>query len=174
MSRHAGIDPSENTFDVSELNLTNKKYVDDALKLKVDKAGDDMTGPLGMNNGKIWDLGDPTLPGTATNKKYVDEQITTLTSSVNDEISDVDIVDEDFVAGADSQIRVVSRIVNAHQNKLLSSQISNGIEKHFHMSYSGKATGFGTTGGKAVIVSGGFGSIDGRCTYAAIKLRGMG
>ena len=31
-----------------------KKYTDDALSLKLDKAGDQMSGPLGMGGGKIW------------------------------------------------------------------------------------------------------------------------
>ena len=42
------------------------------------------------------------------------------------------------------------------------------------MSYSGKATGFGATGGKATIVWGGFNSIDDRVSFAMIKLKGMG
>ena len=50
-----------------------KKYTDDALALKLDKAGDQMSGPLGMGGGKIWDLGTPTLDSNATNKKYVDD-----------------------------------------------------------------------------------------------------
>lgn len=133
-----------------------------------------MTRPLGMSGGKIWDLGSPTSDSITTNKKYVDDKVATLTSTVNDKISDVDVVDKNFTAGADSQICVVSNTVNAHQNKLLSSYISNIVEKHFHLSYSGQATGFGITGGKAAIVWGGFNGIDGRCTFASIRLRGMG
>ena len=60
MSLHTGIVPNE-SIDVSELNFANKKYVDDALKLKIDKAGDTFTGPLSMNDGKIWDLSSGTL-----------------------------------------------------------------------------------------------------------------
>ena len=129
---HTGIVRCENTIDEDELNLANKKYVNDGLKLKLDKAGDDMSGPFGMNGGKIWDFASGTL------------------------------------------VRFGSATVNAHQNKLLSTYISNAVEKHFHLSYSGQATGFSITGGKAVFVWGGFNSIDGRCVYASIKLRGMG
>ena len=42
------------------------------------------------------------------------------------------------------------------------------------MTYNRQATGFGTTGGKAVFVWGRFNGIDGRCTFASIRLRGMG
>ena len=48
------------------------------------------------------------------------------------------------------------------------------VEKHFHLSYTGNAGRFSTTNGRQVIVWGGFNSIDGRCTFASIKLRGMG
>ena len=54
--------------------VPDKKYVDDGLKLKMDKAGDNMTGPLGMNGGKIWDLSSGSLGTNAVNKKYVDDQ----------------------------------------------------------------------------------------------------
>ena len=73
MLLHTGIVPNKE-IDVSELNLANKKYVDDALKLKVDKAGDTFTGPLSMNNGRIWDLSSGTLDTNAVNKKHVDDQ----------------------------------------------------------------------------------------------------
>ena len=200
-------------------HCATKKYTDDALSLKMDKAGDSMSGPRGMGGGKLWDLGAPNLDSNATNKKYVDDvdnlklnkagdcmsgnldmvghkivkldnnptdsknasnkiyvdaQITTLTSTVNDKISDIDVVDGTFTAGADTQIRVGSNTVNCHQNKLLTTYISNMVEKHFHLTYNGQATGFGITGGKAVVVWGGFNSIDGRCTFASIRLRGMG
>ena len=48
--------------------------MDDALKLKVDKPGDTITGPLSMSDGKIWDLASGTLDKNAVNKKYVDDQ----------------------------------------------------------------------------------------------------
>ena len=111
MSRHAGIDRKENTFDISEHNLADKKYVDEKDNLRLELTGGAMTRPLGMSGGKIWDLGTPTLNSNATNKKYVDDKITTLTSTVNNKISDVDVVDNSFTVGADSQIRVVSATV---------------------------------------------------------------
>ena len=210
MSLHTGIVPNKE-IDVSEFNLPTKKYVDDGLKLKVDKTGDTMSGPLSMNDGKIWDLASGTLDNNAVNKKYVDDadnlklvktggtllgelsmddnkitDLATPTSNTDaatkkyvddnnvDKISDIDVVDESFTAGSDIQIRVGSRTVGCVQNKLLSSDISPIIEKHFHLSYTGNASGFSTTGGKQVIVWGGFNSISGRCTFASIKLRGMG
>ena len=72
MSLHTGIEPSKE-IDVLELNLPTKKYVDDKLTLKVDKAGDTITGPLSMDDGKIWDLSSGTLDTNAVNKKYVDD-----------------------------------------------------------------------------------------------------
>ena len=72
MSLHTGIEPSKE-IDVLELNLPTKKYVDDKLTLKVDKAGDTITGPLSMDDGKIWDLSSGSLDTNAVNKKYVDD-----------------------------------------------------------------------------------------------------
>ena len=72
MSLHTGIEPGKE-IDVLKLNLPSKKYVDDKLALKVDKAGDTITGPLSMNDGKIWDLPSGTLDTNAVNKKYVDD-----------------------------------------------------------------------------------------------------
>ena len=42
------------------------------------------------------------------------------------------------------------------------------------MGYTGNVGEFSTTSGRQVIVWGGFNQIDGRCTFASIKLRGMG
>ena len=157
-----------------DINATSKKYVDDADNLKLNKSGDSMSGNVDMVGHKIVKLDNPTDSKDASNKMYVHTQITTLTSAVNEKRSDVDVVDETFTAGADTQIRVGSNTVNCHQNKLLATYISNMVEKHFYLSYSGPTTGFGITGGKAVVVWGGFNRIDGRCTFASIKLRGMG
>ena len=73
MSLHTGIEPSKEIV-VLESNLPTKKYVDDKVALKVDKAGDTITGPLSMDDGKIWDLLSGTLDTNAVNKKYVDDQ----------------------------------------------------------------------------------------------------
>ena len=59
MSLHTGIEPTKE-IDVLELNLPSKKFVNDELKKKVDKAGDTITGPLSMDDGKIWDLANKT------------------------------------------------------------------------------------------------------------------
>ena len=155
-------------------NATNKKYVDDADNLKLNKAGNDMTGNLDMNGNKIVKLDNPTDSKDASNKMYVDTQITTFTSTVNDKITDIDVIDGSYTAGSDIQIRVGSRTTGWVQNKLLASYISPVIEKHFHLSYTGNAGGFSTTGGKQVFVWEGYNRIDGRCTFASIKLRRMG
>ena len=105
---------------------------------------------------------------------YVDTQITTLTNTVNDKITDIDVVDGSYTAGSDIQIRVGSRTVGCVQNKLLASYIFPVIEKHFYLGYTGSAERFSTTVGKQVFVWGGFNRIDGRCTFASIKLTGMG
>ena len=86
MSFHTGIEPNKES-DVSELNLPTKKYVDDKLNLKVDKAGDTITGPLSMDDGKIWDLASGTLDTNAVNKKYIDDQDATLQTRINLKLS---------------------------------------------------------------------------------------
>ena len=50
---------------------------------------------------------------------YVNTQITTLTNTVNDKITDIDVVDVSYTAGSHIQIRVGSRTVGCVQNKLL-------------------------------------------------------
>lgn len=49
-----------------------KVYVDDQDSLKLNKAGDTMSGPLNMGSQKITDLDSPTLGTDAANKAYVD------------------------------------------------------------------------------------------------------
>ena len=73
MSLHTGIEPSKE-IDVDELNIPTKKYVDDAVKLKLGKSGGTLTGGLSMDDNKITDLGTPTANTHASTKKYVDEQ----------------------------------------------------------------------------------------------------
>ena len=157
-------DLSSETLDT---NVVNKKYVDDQDNLRLAKTGGSLLGELSMEDNKITDLATPTVNSDAATKKYVDDQDA-------NKISNVDVVDSTFTAGSDIQICVGSATVGCVQNKLLASYILPVIEKHFHLSYSGQAGGFSTTGGKQVFVSGGFNSIDGRCTFASIKLRGMG
>ena len=86
MSLHTGIIPNKE-LDISELNLPTKKYVDDKLNLKVDKAGDTISGPLSMSDGKIWDLASGTLDTNAVNKKYVDDQDAILQTRINLKVS---------------------------------------------------------------------------------------
>ena len=61
--------------------------MDDELKKKVDKAGDVITGPLSMDDGKIWDLASGPLDTNAVNKKYVDDQDNTLQTRINLKLS---------------------------------------------------------------------------------------
>ena len=49
----------------------NKKQVDDALALKVNKAGDIMAGNLDMGDKKIINLSNPTSNSDACTKKYL-------------------------------------------------------------------------------------------------------
>ena len=86
MSRRTGIVPNK-SIDISKLNLPDKKYVDDKLKLKGDRAGDTINGPLSMNDGKIWDLASGTLDTNAVNKKYVDDQDAKLQTRINLKVS---------------------------------------------------------------------------------------
>ena len=76
MARHTGIDQKENSITdaLTELNLADKKYVDDQDSLHLLKSGGSMTGPLGMSNNQIWDVSSPTLDKSVANKKYVDDQ----------------------------------------------------------------------------------------------------
>jgi hypothetical protein len=73
---------------VSNQDAATKIYVDteDALAAidvyfqmldKVDKAGDNMTGPLAMGTNKITGLGTPTVNTDAATKAYVDTVVTT-------------------------------------------------------------------------------------------------
>ena len=41
---------------------------------KLDLAGGAMTGPLGLGNGRLWDVGMPTADTNGANKKYVDDR----------------------------------------------------------------------------------------------------
>ena len=86
MSLHTGIEPNKE-IDVLEPNLPSKNYVDDELKKKVDKACDTITGPLSMDDSKIWDLTSGTLDTNAVNKKYVDDQDVKLQTKINLKVS---------------------------------------------------------------------------------------
>ena len=156
-------------------NATNKKYVDDAdstlrgsLSSKFDKTGGALSGELNMGNYKITNLGSPTNNSDASTKEYVDTQ-------VSDKISEIDVIDENYsVVNAEQTTYANLNTTRSEIKKLESSHISNIVEKHFHLSYSGQAKGFGFTSGRCLIAWGGFQSVSGRVSFAMIKLRGMG
>lgn len=65
---------------VGGADAANKAYVDSAVTIVggntfVSKAGDSMSGPLGLS-------GDPAAPGHAANRHYVDTQITTVNGAI--------------------------------------------------------------------------------------------
>ena len=61
-------------------DAATKNYVDTADALKVDKAGDSMTGALAMGGNRITGLGTPTDTTDAANKIYVDSNISSAVS----------------------------------------------------------------------------------------------
>ena len=65
------------TSQIDAKDVTTKKYIDDHDALKVNKAGDIMTGVLNMNNQRITNLPNPSEPNDAVNKSYVTSQIDT-------------------------------------------------------------------------------------------------
>lgn len=62
-------------------DAASKGYVDTADALKLDKAGDTMSGELAMSTNKITGLGTPTLSTDAATKGYVDAQVTAVIDS---------------------------------------------------------------------------------------------
>jgi hypothetical protein len=60
---------------VDPQDAATKNYVDTQDALKVDKAGDSMTGALAMGGNKITGLGTPTLADDAATKTYVDSSV---------------------------------------------------------------------------------------------------
>lgn len=65
---------------VDAQDATTKNYVDTADALKVDKAGDSMTGALAMGGNRITGLGTPTDTTDAANKTYVDSSVSSAVS----------------------------------------------------------------------------------------------
>ena len=57
---------------------TTKSYVDTADNLKLDKAGDSMTGELAMGNNKVTGLATPTDSSDAATKGYVDAEVNAI------------------------------------------------------------------------------------------------
>jgi len=62
-------------------DAASKGYVDTADALKLDKAGDTMSGALAMGTNKITGLGTPTASTDAATKGYVDAQVTAVIDS---------------------------------------------------------------------------------------------
>lgn len=67
---------------VDSADATNKRYVDSADNLKLDKSGGIMSGALDMGLNRITSLSSPTLSTDAATKQYVDETIATGVGSV--------------------------------------------------------------------------------------------
>jgi hypothetical protein len=65
---------------VDPQDATTKNYVDTQDALKVDKAGDSMTGALAMGGNQITGLGTPTDTTDAANKTYVDSSVSSAVS----------------------------------------------------------------------------------------------
>ena len=70
-----------------DTNAVNKKYVDDAVNLKLAKTGGTLSGELSMDDNKITDLATPTANSDASTKKYVDDQDATLQTRINSKLS---------------------------------------------------------------------------------------
>jgi hypothetical protein len=68
---------------VDAQDATTKNYVDTADALKVDKAGDSMTGALAMGGNKITGLGTPTATADASTKDYVDAKVNQVSSGAS-------------------------------------------------------------------------------------------
>ena len=66
---------------------STKKYTDNALALKLDTGGGQMTGPLSLGGDRLWDVANPTLDTNAATKKYVDDADTTLQTRINTKLS---------------------------------------------------------------------------------------
>ena len=62
-------------------DAARKDYVDTADALKVNKAGDTMSGALAMGTNKITGLGTPTASTDAATKGYVDAQVSAVLDS---------------------------------------------------------------------------------------------
>jgi len=62
-------------------DAASKGYVDTADNLKLDKAGDTMSGNLAMGTNKVTGLGTPTDSTDAATKGYVDAQVTAVIDS---------------------------------------------------------------------------------------------
>ena len=62
---------------VDPQDAATKNYVDTNDALKVNKAGDTMSGALAMGGNKVTGLGTPTAAADATTKTYVDQTIST-------------------------------------------------------------------------------------------------
>jgi uncharacterized protein YoxC len=68
--------------DINDINLD----ITDLQNDKLNKAGDTMTGILNMNNNKIENVLAPTNNNDASNKKYVDDEISNITVDVNNKV----------------------------------------------------------------------------------------
>lgn len=68
---------NNNAVKLADPLYANKTYIDAQDALKVNKAGDTMSGNLAMGNNKVTGLGAPTASADAVTKSYVDGYINT-------------------------------------------------------------------------------------------------
>ena len=116
-----------------------------------------------MGDNKITDLATQTVNSDVATKKYVDDQ------NAN-KISDISVVNESFTAGSDGYVSASAGSTHCLQSKLLTSHMEKTVEKHFHLTYSGRASGFSAFCGHQIIAFGGFDNISGRCSFCNIKV----
>ena len=67
---------------VDAQDAATKNYVDTNDALKVNKAGDTMSGALAMGSNKITGLGTPTASADATTKTYVDSTVSSALTGI--------------------------------------------------------------------------------------------
>ena len=67
---------------VDAQDAATKNYVDTNDALKVNKAGDTMSGALAMGGNKVTGLGTPTASADATTKTYVDSTVSSIALGV--------------------------------------------------------------------------------------------
>jgi hypothetical protein len=65
---------------VDPQDAATKNYVDTNDALKVNKAGDTMSGALAMGGNKVTGLGAPSAPADAVTKTYVDQSVSSIVS----------------------------------------------------------------------------------------------
>jgi hypothetical protein len=95
-------------------DAASKGYVDTADALKVDKAGDTMSGDLAMGTNKITGLGTPTASTDAATKGYVDAQVTAVIDSAPGALDTLN----ELAAAINDDANFATTVTNALAGKL--------------------------------------------------------